>query len=231
MGALQVRHGRRQRVLCLRLVRADQFLGRYDRLGRSVKRSGPTHPSQKPATTGGQPSRPRRGRILRPPQDGRKQADGATPSASRAAYGPVFAAVLILHQYRANKIRPQLTGKIAPRQPFALERAAYVRSVAVNGAATAEPAIGAKRTGRLAELVDRERRTAHRTGSTNLPRRGSHQKFPVSAVRPECERTLPPIINRGRRDRGETQQPEWAGDRVRGMVALAEYRLNSWRFP
>src|SRR5690348_16910200 len=80
----------------------------------------------------------------------------------RRANGSVLVAVGVLHEDRADAVRPQRGRKVAAGQPFALEVAANPGARSVDGAAPADPAIDAERTRRLVEMRNLQRRATHR---------------------------------------------------------------------
>src|SRR5271154_5388136 len=92
----------------------------------------------------------------------------------RRANGAVFVAIPVLHEDRADKVWAQLPGQIAAGQPFAFEVAAYLRTLCVNRAAAADPAIVAQRARRLVEMCDLQRRAAHRAGPAGFSQRRGH---------------------------------------------------------
>src|SRR5271170_3422553 len=92
----------------------------------------------------------------------------------RRANGAVFVAIPVLHEDRADKVWAQLPGQIAAGQPFAFEVAAYLRTLCVNRAAAADPAIVAQRARRLVEMRDLQRRAAHRAGPAGFSQRRGH---------------------------------------------------------
>src|ERR1700733_10059367 len=92
----------------------------------------------------------------------------------RRANGAIFVAVRVLHQDCADEVRAQLARQIAPRQPFALEVTTNFRPVGIDRAAAAGEAIDALGSRGLLEIVDLQRRAAHRAGSAGFSERRSH---------------------------------------------------------
>ena len=79
------------------------------------------------------PSPPPSARTSPRRRDGRRRAGWRQAIGfSGRADGPVFVAVGVLHQDRADEIGPELAGEVAPGQPFALVVAADLRSAGVD---------------------------------------------------------------------------------------------------
>src|SRR5580698_10711212 len=92
----------------------------------------------------------------------------------RRANGAIFVAVRVLHQDRADEVRAQLARQIAPCQPFALEVATNFRPVGIDRTAAAGEAIDALGSRGLLEIVDLQRRAAHRACSRIFRTRQSY---------------------------------------------------------
>src|ERR1700677_3032533 len=99
------------------------------------------------------------------------------------ANGAILVAVGVLHQYRSHEIRAQLARQIASRQPFALEVATNFRAVGIDRAAAAGEAIDALGSRGLLEIVDLQRRAAHRTRPAGFSWRRRHPFLTPPPVR------------------------------------------------
>ena len=133
----------------------------------------------------------------------------------RRANGAIFVAICVLHKDRADQVGAQLARQVAPRQPFALEVATNFWAVSVDRAAAAGEAIDAFGARGLLEIVDLQRRTAHRACPAGFPWRRRHS-------------FLAPPPDSGRY--GGSQHPyHYFGFRERRILNASEYRANADR--